>query len=169
MAEGESAEGKPNLTPILDMVFQLITFFMLVTNFKNLEVDQDLKLPVVGSAKPVEMKDQDFLVLNVLSTDVNVKGEIRKQAHLKVFGRLEADYTAFLAQEAKRSLDKLRREKSNPKLELEELKDGLPTIIVIRADKETPFAELYKIFEACRKNKFYNYSLMALGQQSGKK
>ena len=27
-------KAEPNLTPILDMVFQLITFFMLVINFK---------------------------------------------------------------------------------------------------------------------------------------
>ena len=43
----------PNLTPLLDMVFQLITFFMLVINFKSAELDQTLMLPVVGSARPV--------------------------------------------------------------------------------------------------------------------
>ena len=41
----------PNLTPLLDMVFQLITFFMLVINFKSAELDLALKLPVVGSAR----------------------------------------------------------------------------------------------------------------------
>ena len=62
---GESAE--PNLTPILDMVFQLITFFMLVLNFKAAEVDLNLKLPVLGSAKPLpdDQRDMKFLVLNV--------------------------------------------------------------------------------------------------------
>jgi feruloyl esterase len=43
--------GEPNLTPILDMVFQLITFFMLVINFQAAAVDMSLKLPVVGSAR----------------------------------------------------------------------------------------------------------------------
>ena len=42
----------PNLTPLLDMVFQLITFFMLVINFKSAELDLALDLPVVGSARP---------------------------------------------------------------------------------------------------------------------
>ena len=36
------------------MVFQLITFFMLVINFKSAELDLTLKLPVVGSARPVD-------------------------------------------------------------------------------------------------------------------
>ena len=37
MSHGSSAE--PNLTPILDMVFQLITFFMLVISFKTAAID----------------------------------------------------------------------------------------------------------------------------------
>ena len=49
-----AAKAEPNLTPILDMVFQLITFFMLVINFKSAEMDLSLKLPVVGSALPLE-------------------------------------------------------------------------------------------------------------------
>jgi len=36
---GSSVKSEPNLTPILDMVFQLITFFMLVINFKSAELD----------------------------------------------------------------------------------------------------------------------------------
>ena len=61
---GESAE--PNLTPILDMVFQLITFFMLVMNFKAAELDLSLQLPVLTSAKPLpEGTKVKLLVLNV--------------------------------------------------------------------------------------------------------
>ena len=58
MSELEGGEGKPNLTPILDMVFQLITFFMLVINFKSASMDLSLRLPVVGTAKPVDAKGQ---------------------------------------------------------------------------------------------------------------
>ena len=43
------ATAEPNLTPILDLVFQLITFFMLVINFKSAQLDMNLKLPVIGS------------------------------------------------------------------------------------------------------------------------
>ncbi len=49
-----AANAEPNLTPMLDMVFQLVTFFMLVINFKTAAMDLDLKLPVVGSARMVE-------------------------------------------------------------------------------------------------------------------
>ena len=47
----ESAE--PDLTPLLDIVFQLITFFMLVINFSNDNYDQRVRLPVAGTARPV--------------------------------------------------------------------------------------------------------------------
>jgi len=58
--------AEPNLTPILDMVFQLITFFMLVMNFKAAEIDQTLTLPVLGSARPMaEGANMKVLVLNV--------------------------------------------------------------------------------------------------------
>lgn len=48
---GSGQKAEPNLTPILDMVFQLITFFMLVINFKSASMDLELKLPVLGSAR----------------------------------------------------------------------------------------------------------------------
>jgi len=50
VSQNEIAE--PNLVPILDMVFQLITFFMLVINIKNKSIDESLKLPIVGSQEP---------------------------------------------------------------------------------------------------------------------
>ena len=64
---GGGAKAEPNLTPILDMVFQLITFFMLVINFKAAELDLSLQLPVLGSAKPLPetAEDMKILVLNV--------------------------------------------------------------------------------------------------------
>ena len=63
---GGGVKAEPNLTPILDMVFQLITFFMLVINFKAAELDTSLQLPVLTSAKPLVNGDgMKFLVLNV--------------------------------------------------------------------------------------------------------
>src|SRR5207344_1102721 len=67
-----SEQADPNLTPILDMVFQLITFFMLVINFQSAALDMSLKLPVVGSARPVATQTEDLMVLNV-----NGKGQVK--------------------------------------------------------------------------------------------
>ena len=49
-ASGSKAvSAEPDLTPLLDVVFQLITFFMLVINFSNDNYDQRVRLPVAVS------------------------------------------------------------------------------------------------------------------------
>src|SRR5207249_1683921 len=76
----------PNLTPLLDVVFQLITFFMLVINFSNDNYDQRVKLPVAGTAHPVESSEkvaEDRLVLNV-----------DKQGHLLMNGEVMPTHKA---------------------------------------------------------------------------
>ncbi len=65
------------LTPMLDMVFQLITFFMLVLNVKAAYIDTTLSLPIVGSAKPVDDKGlEELMVINV-----------NKEGHVKAYGK----------------------------------------------------------------------------------
>src|SRR4026208_2551802 len=93
-----SAAAEPNLTPMLDMVFQLVTFFMLVINFKSASLDLNMKLPIVGSARPVDTKGQeDLLVLNI-----NQLGEFT------VYGAVRADIENYLAGEAQTSLLKAK-------------------------------------------------------------
>ncbi|MBA4031583.1 MAG: biopolymer transporter ExbD, partial [Planctomyces sp.] len=77
-SNGSEMNLEPNLTPLLDLVFQLITFFMLVINFKGAALDLSLKLPVLGSARPVEWKKgTEPIVLNVRSDGiVQVYGEV---------------------------------------------------------------------------------------------
>ncbi len=88
LAHGSNAE--PNLTPMLDMVFQLVTFFMLVINFKAAAMDLTLQLPVIGSAAPVDTKGQnDMMILN-----------IDKEGHLKVYGDTKTDFDQYIKGEA---------------------------------------------------------------------
>lgn len=141
--------AEPNLTPILDMVFQLITFFMLVINFKTASMDMSLHLPAVGSARPVETKGTDLLVLN-----------IDRQGVLRVFGNEVKDISNYIAMEAQASLLAARR--FNP-----DLKEGaeLPSMVVIRADRKTSFEKLYAVIVQCQQNGFRNFSLKALNRR----
>jgi biopolymer transport protein ExbD len=148
MSHGASAE--PNLTPILDMVFQLITFFMLVINFKTAAMDLDLKLPVVGSARPVDTQGQeDLLILNINS-----------QGQLRVYGQLVNNVPTYIANEAQASLLVARR--NNPQVKSG---DELPSTVVIRADKSTPFAMLNQIIEACQTNGYRKFALKAMNKE----
>ena len=147
LSHGAGAE--PNLTPILDMVFQLITFFMLVINFKSAAMDLDLKLPVVGSARPVDTQGQDDLVI----LNINAQGQLR------VYGQLISDIPAYIANEAQASLLVARRTK--PEIQFG---DDLPSTVVIRADRRTPFATLNQIIAACQKSGYRNFALKAMNK-----
>ena len=114
-----SESGEPNLTPMLDMVFQLVTFFMLVINFQAAAVDMSLKLPVVGSARPVDKAAEELLVLNVTT-----KGD------LIVYGQ-SRDAEQYLQKEAQMAILKLKGKDAKAKLG-----DELPTMIVIRRRPE---------------------------------
>ena len=149
MASSE-VKAEPNLTPILDMVFQLITFFMLVINFKSLEMDLSLKLPVVGSARPVDTKGQkELLVLNI--NDVGT---------LKIYNRAVDNIEGYIRQESQSSMMAAR-------LKQEDLDAGeeLPTTIVIRADRATPFKMLNRVIKACQENGFRKFALKATDKE----
>ena len=71
MAGGGNAHDEPNLVPLLDLVLQLVMFFMMCANFVMEQVDQTIMLPVAQSAKPMtDAKNRDVVFLNI-NTDEN--------------------------------------------------------------------------------------------------
>ena len=71
MSHGGGGGGKgwvssdPNLTPLLDLVLQLVMYFMLVANFVMDELSDKIHLPVATQAKPLTAKDTNIMYLNV--------------------------------------------------------------------------------------------------------
>ena len=148
---GGDADATPNLTPLLDMVFQLITFFMLVINFKSMAIDMDLKLPVVGSARPVESQGtRDLLVLNV-----------NNEGALKVYGIPRTNIESYIRGEAQASRLSAKRAMSDEEIESK----GLPTVVVIRADRGTSFGLLNRVIKACQDNGFRQFALKAMNKK----
>jgi len=143
---GGSNEDKPNLVPVLDMVFQLITFFMLVINFQMNSIDKSMDLPVVGSARPVK-SGKSFMMINL-----NDKGQFT------VFSRPlpEEQIPGWIAREAQ--VNRLAIRKSNPNFADT---DDLPTVVIVRADKNTPFSTLAKIIKICQENGFRDFAFHA--------
>jgi len=144
----ELSEGKPNLTPVLDMVFQLITFFMLVANFKAAAFDRSLTLPVVGSARPVEVQGERHIVLN-----------IDKEGDLRVYGRsmpikeyINTEMMVLALEQRRINADFVEG-------------DELPVTVVIRADRATPFAKLNRVIRACQEKGFRKFALKAMDKE----
>jgi len=144
--------AEPNLTPLLDIVFQLITFFMLVINFSNENYDARVRLPVAGSARPAEEGEkaasEDRLVLNV-----------DRQGHLLMSGQLLPASKALQEIKHQADLVKLNLKASGLK---PDATGGLPTTIIVRADRDTPFSSLYTLISACQSNGFRKFALKAM-------
>lgn len=145
-SSGEGAE--PNLTPLLDMVFQLITFFMLVINFKGASMDLSLKLPVLGSARPLEYHGK----LEPLMLNINQEGKIL------AYGQT-IEVNDYITKEAR--LLKLQLEAAGTPMKDKEF----PVPVVLRADKSVPFKQLNEVIELCQKNGYRQFSLSAMTKE----
>lgn len=141
-----SERVEPNLTPILDMVFQLITFFMLVISFRATDFDKQLVLPVVGSGAPAEQDTSgEFLVLN-----------LRTGGKLFVQGKEEPNVEGFLSFEAGRLLKNIKPD------------SGGEIVVVIRADRQLRCDFLLRVVQACKKSGLQRFDFMVLrGGQGG--
>ena len=60
-------EPNLNLTPMIDIVFLLIIFFMVGTQFTELERQYDVQLPKVAEAQPLTSRPDELII--------NVKGD----------------------------------------------------------------------------------------------
>jgi len=153
MAANLSTELKaePNLTPLLDVVFQLITFFMLMVNFSSDNYDRRITLPVAGSARPVEDDRQvaeDRLVLN-----------IDKDGHLLMGGEVQPLHKAVQTIKRQADLIRLNLKAAGQKVDTS---SSLPTTIVLRADRDTSFTSVLGLIKACQSNGFRKFALKAM-------
>ena len=146
----DSAE--PNLVPMLDLVFQLITFFMLVVNFKTAVTDFNVKLPVLGSAVPLDWSGAfEPLVLNVDAT-----------GQVFAYGN-PVDVEKYVATEARLLKDRLRGEER----ETSE-KDGLPVPVIVRGDRDVSFTELNRVVKIAQQHGYRQFSLSAMTSEEGR-
>lgn len=72
-----------NLTPMIDIVFLLIIFFMVGTQFSELEREFDVKVPRVASGKPMTSRP-DALVVHIRQS-----GEITLQKRVVTLKELQ--------------------------------------------------------------------------------
>ena len=148
---GTEFKAEPNLTPLLDVVFQLITFFMLVINFSSENYDQRVRLPVAESAVPAGEEarvSDDRLVLNV-----------DKDGHLLISGEVQPLHTAIQTIKHEADLVKLNLKAAGTK---PDPSGTLPTTIILRVDKEATFSSLISLIKACESQGFRKFSFKAM-------
>jgi biopolymer transport protein TolR len=137
MAHSVSSEGskaEPNLTPLLDVVLQLLMFFMMCVNFVTEQVNQNIELPVAQSARPMDKGEVDVLFLNV-----DRKGNLVVPGHDSLTTSAAISY--YLRQQytdAERA-DKLRGGSGTVK-----------TSIVIRGDQNANYKHMFDLMQGLK-------------------
>jgi biopolymer transport protein ExbD len=138
---GVSAE--PDMTPMIDMTFQLIAFFMVLLNFGEADLDARIKLPSSQLAKPPETALEAPLVLQLTSDDLVIfAGDLLPISALG---------------------DPLRRERRF--LELNGRKPSEATVI-LRADADAKGGVVQEVMQKCQENGFDNFALRAKQEES---
>ena len=117
LGKGE-VSPEPNLTPLLDLVLQLVMFFMLVANFVMDELSDKINLPVASQAKPLTAKDPnvDIARIEVLENNIHAAAKYMRfvmdaffpDAKMDPFDRTMFAFASYNAGPAK--IAKLRRQ-----------------------------------------------------------
>lgn len=82
-----SGTGPPevDMTPMIDIVFQLIAFFMVITNFEQQQADERVSLPKDQLARPPEKARENAFVLNI-GFERDLDGNITDETPYVFFG-----------------------------------------------------------------------------------
>lgn len=135
LPESEADVDGPNMTPVIDVVFLLLIFFLCATRFDQEERELPTKLPVVLQAEPLSMKPQE-LVVNV-SRDGN---------YVVLQQTLDEDQLAALLAEAG-------------------LRNPGTQAVQIRGDAESPWEAGVRVMGMCNRAGITDYSVTVRQQE----
>ncbi len=132
-----------DLTPMIDMTFQLIAFFMLVINFSDVEQDQRVTLPASELARPPEAPYEHPLTIHLTENDRFIYGgrEVTQLAQLR--SALLQETQIILRHTTKNLAD---------------------VTVIIRADENAKTGLVQQVIQACQELEFERFALR--GKQS---
>jgi biopolymer transport protein ExbD len=154
MSHGPADKCEPNLVPLLDMVLQLVMFFMVCANFVMEQVNESIKLPSAVAARPLDPNAQNIIFLNVneegfvLLSGLDAQGKNKDDNVL----RNPIQVKNYMTRRFDEDVRAAGGDKTKPPR----------STLIIRADKKTPFDKTYGILKACRMAGYQNCQLRAI-------
>ncbi len=144
------AVATPNLTPLLDVVLQLITFFMMLVHFgTRLEGStKAVRLPVAPAALP-----GSDLTFDRLAVVLDARGRLRVDGPA-LDEAAAALWWAEQAQARRAGLETL----GDPGAAA----DDLPTVVILRADRAASYGAVRRTLAAAQDQGFAHFSLVVL-------
>jgi biopolymer transport protein ExbD len=133
-----NVSADPDMTPMIDMTFQLIAFFMVLMNFSEAEQDERIKLPASMLAKPPEGPVEFPLTMQLTKEGTVLFGGVEQ--------RVEDLATA------------LSRERA-----VLELRGDSPAsaTVIVRADGDAQTGRVQELIEICQRSGFEKFTLRA--------
>jgi biopolymer transport protein ExbD len=139
-AGGDDAiRAEPDLTPMLDLVMQLLMYFIVCANFIEVENNPDVQLPPSQAARPIDKSEADILFLNV-----------NREGKVLTLGQEAMDNDATIKWLNDRVIDSPKDDKGRPK-----------TAIVIRADAGASYDTVYWLLDQCKLKGFSKFKVRA--------
>lgn len=135
------AEG--DMTPMIDMTFQLIAFFMVLVNFSEVDQNARIHLPASELAEPDDAPDK-FITLQI------TKESPSKPVTIIFKGQNET--IASLPTTARREYDWLESQKAG---------SAKQATVIIRADREAKTGRVQQVIQICQKLGFEKFALRA--------
>lgn len=146
---GSSDKMEINLVPLLDLVMQLLMFFMMCVNFVNEQLNESIKLPIAQSARPMDKTESDVLFLNVNS-----------DGKLEVAGRGK-DKALTFPSEVKYYLETQFRDAERNARD-KDRSAQVKTAVIIRADSRVDYKLVYELMRLCKTVGYTKLQLRAI-------
>ncbi len=162
---GESTENLGfSMTPMIDIVFQLIIFFMLVSDFMQTDLER-VWLPLAPAAVEDNKPDKNRLVINIAHNPPGPPGSCKDLQY-----NPDGELLQFCLDETHWKIKIKGQEISRDELEKEIRLEGdknRPSggisnrAIMIRSDAGAPYRMVQKVFEACARARVWKIEIGA--------
>ena len=134
----ETNISETEMTPMIDMVFQLIAFFMMLINFAEGDQNERIKLPSSELAKPAVAPLESPITLHVTQEDtIIIAGQEVSVDGLKPFLDREASVLTVQG------------------------KSPAVATVIIRGDMEAKTATVQDVIRVCQMSRFEKFVLRA--------
>ena len=116
-----TALGALSLTPLIDIVFLLLIFFLVATRFADVDREMDVELPSASEARPLIVQPKEIFI------NIDQDGNVFSGGEKYDLARLEA---------------MLRQAKSD---------NPVNQSVILRADKRTELDAVVQVINACNR------------------
>ncbi len=144
LAKRSAGVHEGDMTPMIDMVFQLIAFFMVLINFTEADQNQRIHLPSSELAKPAEVPLDSPITIHVTAEGTALLGteEVPIQGLTRL---LTIEYQVLVRKGPGR---------------------GKSATVVIRGDGVTKFGLVQEVIQICQDVGFEKFALRAKQQEA---